>query len=253
MARYAAVCDQINDYISLGNTNLGVAASADFCVGTFLRIPDNSGTAYKYFISNGAFGAANKFNAYVIEDSEGSGTLGGAIRIVTGDGNVSSGTDLFDWTTELCVIIERVGNDWYSWVGDSVSGMTRYFIKTDGTAIDSGGYELNRRTDGNTDRYFGGDQSRLFWGSRGVSQSEADSIASGTNPATVLGANIVANYLYDEGSGSTISDTESAATGTLNNYPTDGSQWVLIDDGGGSGFQPAWAISSNILIQGGAG
>ena len=232
MARYAAVCDQINDYISLSNTNLGVATSADVCFGTFIRIPDNSGSAFKYFLSNGAFGATNKFNAYIDEDSAGGSAIPNSLTVIPGNGTASRTSATFDWTVEKCVIVSRVSGSWSVWIGDSDGTMTQYALQTDNTAIDSSGWELNRRTDGNVDRYFGGEQSRIFWAARGVDQTDADSIASGTDPATVFGVDIVANYLYDEGSGSTISDTEGSNTGTLQNFPTDGSQWVLVDGSG---------------------
>lgn len=252
MARYAAVCDQINDYISLSNTNLGVSGGADCCFGTFIRIPDNSGTTFKYCISNGGV-ATGKFNAFVSEDSSSPTGDRNKLKIVAGGDSSSTSwlvPTVIDWSVEQCVIVQRVSGLWSVWVGDSGSALTKHDTLTENNDVDTSGWELCRRGDGNSARYFGGEQSRFFYGDRGISQSEADDISSGTNPATVLGSSIVANYLFDEGTGSTISDTESAATGTLNNFPTDGSQWTLIDSEE-SGFQPAWAAVSNVLIQGG--
>lgn len=56
-------------------------------------------------------------------------------------------------------------------------------------------------------------------------------------------------YLFNEGSGSSVADELNSQDGTLTNFPGDDSQWILLS-GGGTSFQPGWAIYTNKLIGG---
>ena len=221
MARYALLHDEVNDYVSYSNANMGVASGADVTIGTFIKVPDNSGSRFKYFISNGSFTGAGTFNAYISEGDQNS-----KINIAVEEGSMSVGP--FNWSTEKCVIYQRSGGAWSVWVGDTGEVLTNYPLLSSSSSLNSSGWETGRRADGNPDRHHGGNLSRFWKANRAVTQAEADDIASGTNPATVLGSDIVANYLFDEGAGDTVNDTESANTGTLNNFPIDDSEWILV-------------------------
>lgn len=127
---------------------------SDWFLAFWTRVDDNTGSFFQYLFSNNGFEAANSLNIFVVEDSGGPPTSG-KWRATTGSGGRTDSVSApgGDGLNRL-IVVQRNGSTkemFFCLPGASPS--------TEGTAtlsaaINGGVWNIGRRVDGNTDRYY---------------------------------------------------------------------------------------------------
>jgi hypothetical protein len=185
--------DETNDFQSIADNAALTLPDGDWSIGCWLNLDSNAGTAYQYIMSWGGFDATNSFNLYVgeasladatdrnefqVKSKDSGGTSAGIVRT-----NGNPGLDL-TWQHVLVVRASNVMDIYINGSSQASLAMVGYNVVNRTSA-----FELGRRTDGNSARYFGGDMAEVFKADFAVT---ADQIAAlqVASPAVVLGGQI---------------------------------------------------------------
>lgn len=153
--------DEVNDYVTLGDDAALTLPDGDWSLGGLVKLTDNTGSLYQYFLSWGSFAAAPSINIFFreasasdpngldmwIEDSDGSSIDHDNIGATPG---IST-----DWQHVLYV---RSGAGSITLYIDNVATHTEANANLDAVDVASA-LNFGRRSDGNTSRYFGGDMA----------------------------------------------------------------------------------------------
>lgn len=231
MSRYGLICDGINDYLSSANSALDIS-TIEFAFAQFVNLEAKSSPndSFHYLLSTGSF-VNGEFQLFFRQSASTSNTLGFTLSANATATTSGAYPDLIG--TEHLLVAGR----------NSVNRLTIILCPVGGTAVSENvvfdstnisgkTWQWMRRGDANTARYAKGTFSHPMRFTRLPTLAEAEDIASGVDPLTVMGADAVINWAMPDGVGTTTTDTEIGAILTQNNMPTDGTQWVLLDGGG---------------------
>ncbi len=233
---YGVQFDEVNDYFSLDDNAAWdiIQTNGDQFYAFWMEVDDNTGSFFQYFFSNGGFGGANTINAFLNEASAASLQNQFQAR-PTSSGQVVMTSAITVPTGKFLLILQY----------NSTSGDLEYVICDEaGTAtrtiaaaaltndILSSVWELGRRTDGNSDRYFGSIIYNLAKGDTYLSNAQVENLASDFLNYEPTDEFTPAIYFpMNEGSGSDITDDILSLTGTGVGFT--GSQWILAGQSGG--------------------
>jgi hypothetical protein len=202
------------------------------------RIDDNTGSAFQYLISNGGFLATSSFNIFLGEASASVYDGQWSLAARDGSGNyipgqtdveqmVSTGSSYADGVDRLYVF-QRTSSrfEFWSCTKNGTATLEDYSDDLNSVgAIDGGAWNIGRRTDGNSDRYFEEHAGEIaFTSGASLSQAQIEAMAVGTQTVLQLGHSPEAYWPLTDSD-----DTTDAA----------GNSHTLTENGtvGDSGFQ----------------
>lgn len=204
--------DEINDYYTIADDPSLTLPNSDWCVGTWTRVDDMSGAAFQYLISTGGYGVNPSINIYLDEFGSGkwwlnvNGTEISTTSVYTGDG------------VDRLLICQRRSGTLEIIVCDAFGSAVQEASGSLSAASDAGVWNIGRRTDGNVDRYYGGDAGEFFKGDFSLSLDEVTALGSGLK-ITSLGK-VLDVYLPMESAEATLVDLIGSNDATRISVPT---------------------------------
>jgi len=182
-------------YVMLGDAAALSLPAGDWTVAGWLKLTDNEGSLYQYFLSWGVVDATPDLNLYLLEASAGvaPNKLKGVCRDALGNGLMN----IDEWLSETTpgastawqhVIIARQGNTLVMSL-DGVSFAARS-VANFGAVDVAGGLSLGVRSDLNADRCFGGYLAEWAKWSRALTATEKQQLAGVGGFAAVRPADI---------------------------------------------------------------
>lgn len=184
--------DEVNDDVQITDNAILTLPDADWTLGGWLKLTDNVGTLFQYFLSWGAFSAANSLNWFIIEESAGAGT-DDELRLVIEDGEETNiqltGTsnpflNNTDWTHLLLRRSGTTVTQYINAVADGAENSINFSAVNSASPLFFGS-----REDGNVDRFYGGYMAEWFKVDRALSANEITALANRANPSRVEGDN----------------------------------------------------------------
>lgn len=180
--------DESNDHVTIGDAPSLTLPDGDWTIGGWVRLTDNSGTAWQYFLSWGGFGASPNVNIYFVESG---GNPANQIRVSTidSDGDLvaaletsgSPGTST-DWQH---IILQRFGTTFLLYIDGVADGSSS---NADVNAINvSDDLFLGTRSDLTATRFFGGAMGDWFKIDRAISAGERAALANGMSASRING------------------------------------------------------------------
>lgn len=225
---YGVQFDEVNDYFNITDDaalDIIIASGSQF-YAFWLEVDDNSGSFFQYFFSNGTFGGANTVNAFVNEASGGTPNI---YRVVTGDTDANSAVESFPTGYVFIVIQYNTNGKLELVMCDEAGTASRTISATDQTEnISSNTWNMGRRTDGNSDRYYGGKIFNFVKGSTLLTNTQIENLASdflNYDPTDEFTPDLY--FPMNEGTGTTITDDVIGLTASGIGFPGDDSQWTL--------------------------
>jgi len=217
--------DEATDYYAITDNADLTFNEADWSVFVIFKQDDNTGSLFQYIVSDGAFQGNGTINIYIDEEDS---------TVNTADAwNVQPNDD--DGTGKGTVGTSTIGGDgnWYILLSERNGSAIRHFTlrldttgtatqeattdTTDFAAMDGGDWNIGRRTDGNADRYFGGD---AFMWAKGNALITSDHMREAAmNSQYWLGEMDICHYFID--GNSNVNDMCGGHTATVNGTPAD--------------------------------
>jgi len=150
---------------------------SDWFLAFWTRVDDNSGSFFQYIFSNNNFAVANSLNIFLQETGAGVPNIW---RVTTSTFSQPSSLAPGGDSKDRLVIVQRNGSNLELWFCEAHSTATKEFdsVYSDG-AINGGVWNIGRRVDGNTDRYYEEHFGDIIKGSVTISQSQIELIARG--------------------------------------------------------------------------
>lgn len=175
-------------HVTLGDNAALTLPDADWTIGGWIKLDDNAGSAYQYFLSWGGFGANPSINWLVAEATE--GAIPNKLRVlvedsdgdafgVAGTGVTSAGTPGTSTLWQHLAVV-RSGTALTQYVNGAADG-----TETDATvdAVDvADSLYLGMRSDNDGDRRFGGRMAEWAKWDRALSTDELTGLAAGYTP-----------------------------------------------------------------------
>jgi len=237
--------NETDEYYTITDAADLTLPNADWTIGVYTKVNDNSGTAFQYLLSNGGFAAVNSFNLFMGESGQGANT--GCWAFVFRDGDDGSGRNLdcdivgtipkhgADGLWRL-VLIQRVTGSsevqmWQYDEGDSIAVDVGSVSDANLSTVNGGDWNIGRRTDGNADRYYGNLAGYVFKGDRSFTAAEITEL--GTNPFKHIADMDIFVPLWNAGANEQ-DLTGNGHTITQNNAPGDSADGPPVNFSGGS-------------------
>ncbi|MCK5602435.1 hypothetical protein KAR91_11210 [Candidatus Pacearchaeota archaeon] len=233
------LCNESDEWYDIADKAVLTIPDSNWSVGVYYKLDDNSGVAFQYPISSGAFGAANSWNLALCEDGwvSGGGWVPGAWAWLANDGTddatIAAETVQGGDGVWRLIVVQRSGNTVSIHYCVPGSACTTEGITSDVTAldaVDTGNWNICRRTDADADRYWGGNILMWYKADKAFSTDELAEIA--INP-TVYEADYVAGAFFMSAGANEI-DFKDGSTATANNTPGDSSDGPAMYFGGSS-------------------
>jgi hypothetical protein len=168
------------DYFAISDAAELTFQDGDWCVGIWSKIHDDSGSEYRYLVSNKEFNTNSSFNLY-FSDSSNRWT----IAMFDDDGDYfqffASATPA-DSLWRLLIIQRRVtDSELQMWFCEEGETATKEASSSDAGFDASNGNDWNvgRRVDAVAGKYFEGDACEFFKGDFSLTQSEIEALADG--------------------------------------------------------------------------
>lgn len=193
---------------------------SEWCYGVWLKVDDNSGSLYQYFLSNDTAAATNSINCYLNETSD---QVTMTLDSNTAQDSLTTTTTYgADGLLRLWVFQRNASDEWQiitCVAGAAAVDEGTLAVKVGMTTINSAN-DLNilRRQDANVDRYYGETLGHLFKGNFSLSVDEVTAIASGV-PPWILGKTLQM-YVPFRQNDSTCRDIIGSHHATKNGSPT---------------------------------
>jgi hypothetical protein len=178
--------DETNDDVQLTDNAALSLPDADWTIAGWLKLDDNAGALFQYFLSWGNAGDTPSINWFFVE--AGNGTDPGELKcwVEDADGDaynagaiVSSGTPGSSTAWQHLAVV-RSGNTLTQYVNGSADG-TATNADVNGINVAANLY-LGSRSDTDGDRYFGGDMCEWAKWDRALSAGELSGLAAGFTP-----------------------------------------------------------------------
>lgn len=156
---------------------------SDWFIYMWTQVDENSGTAFQYLFSNNGFEAANSLNIFLREASASSPNEWRAATDATGlTSTAAPGAD----SKKRLIVIQRNGSNLEMFFCEPNATATNEdtTANLDG-AINGGLWNIGRRVDGNSTRYYEEHFGDVVKGSVALTQSQIELIARGVSPIYV--------------------------------------------------------------------
>ncbi len=186
--------DEVDDDIQVSDSaDLTFPDATDWTVAGWFRLDDNTGGDFQYFLSWGGAGDVNTFNCFVRETGTGTdpNKLSCDIRDIFGNPLILTSSTTPGTSTNWQFFLLDFDDD------ASPKKLTMYIDSVEVATDTSTGYsEVNRtsnwffgsRSDGNVDRFFGGDLANWARWDRSMTPGERLALSKGLSPAMIPGA-----------------------------------------------------------------
>ncbi|MBK7565237.1 MAG: hypothetical protein IPI21_13700 [Propionivibrio sp.] len=156
--------DEVDDYVTLADDAALTFPDGDWTVAGWIRLTDNTGSAFQYFLSWGAFNTSDSWHWYIGEASHGvipnklnfyanttaGGSLNDGVDHVSGV-NVGSSTS---W--QHVVVRHTQSTKTLQYFIDGVADTSWSYSGATGPINNSGALVFGKRDVSPTDRYYGG-------------------------------------------------------------------------------------------------
>jgi len=169
--------DETNDYYSLADSASLTLPNSDWCIGTWTRVGDNTGSLFQYLLSNNGFGAANSLNFYLSESTEPTNPDKWTLRFQTLS-IISSSAPGADGKDRL-IVLQRAGSTVEMFFCEAGATAASQGTTTSPGAIDGGVWNIGRRVDGNADRYYGSIAGEFFKGDFSLTAEQVTALGNG--------------------------------------------------------------------------
>jgi len=175
--------DEINDDVQIADNAVLTFPDADWTLGGWVKLRDDVGTNFQYFFSWGAFSATPSFNWFFHEVGQATPLIFHAV-VEDGAANTidvnSTGTPGAN-TQWQHVLMTRTGAGVLTQYINAIAFGTASDV--DLGAIDVGeALFFGSRSDGNVDRFLGGDMAEWFKLDRALNHKERSFLAEGMSP-----------------------------------------------------------------------
>lgn len=173
--------EDASHYVSVADNAALTLPDADFSIGGWIKLDDNTGAGYQYFVSWNYAGPANMLWDLGEVDSSSSDKL--IVRVIDADSDTAQLDAVgFGSSTEWQhLLLVRSGTTWTLYV-DGVSAQSNTYADVDG-CDPADALEFGRRDDGNADRAFGGALAEWAKWDRALNAAERSALVAGFSPA----------------------------------------------------------------------
>lgn len=233
------------DYFDVTDTSILSIPDDEWCMQVFIKrdqiSTDTSSWSSEYLFSNGGFSSANTFHVYInhTDNSINAKLTGGSGEVF----HANSSANACNSTNWICLHIQRESDGDIYFYRDNTAYSSEAFTQAQSATIDlASGFNVGRRGDANTARYYDGYLAEwAFWSGRSLDSGErASLIAGGGSVASDLSTSL--NYYRPFESDLT---TGSGTLSITNNGAAQDAEHPSV--GGGGGGSAIAAISSNHL------
>lgn len=188
------------------------ASTLDFPAGVggwgfWTRVDENTGEGAQFVLSSGVPGTLSSLNVYLAEASN-VGTTANAFGFTMTDSAGVGGSTLRPSSTitgadgiERLVIVQSTGSLVQMWLCPKNGTATKVYEASValGALVPTTDWNLGRRADGDTARYWEEWLGGPFKFNTALSQAEIEEIATGVSPIDVIGSNCVAFWRFANG------------------------------------------------------
>lgn len=251
---YGVQFDEVNDYFNLADNAAWdiVRADGSQFYAFWMDVQSNAGAVFQYFFSSGSFRATESINLFIPESSSSDSPNSFRATSETNTQDVTTAAQTFP-TGRILVVYQynaTTGNQELVLCDEGGSAVRYSATSSLSNDIVSSVWNLGRRADGNTSRYFGGIIFNLAKGTGFLSDANVTSLASDifSYDRALLDTFATTEIFFpmNEGTGQNITDDVLGLTGTGIGFPTDDSQWINI--GGPSGYNSYWTQNNSQVI-----
>jgi len=223
---------------------------SDWFLYLWTRLDDNTGTLFQYIFSNNNFSAANSLNIFLSETSEPTrpDIWNFNTQTLAGFATTSTGGDGLD----RLLVLQREGSrlKLYFCVPHGTASLEADFAYSDG-AINGGVWNIGRRVDGNTSRYYEEHFGDVVKGSISLTTSQIELIARGVSPTLVTSpSNLDVWFQFHEATsqvvdilGGNVATRQGSGLVTVEHFPVVGQTYSFIPS------VIAASVASLLLIQ----
>ena len=234
--------DLINDnttrYYSVPDDASLTFPDSNWFFAIWTRVDDNTGTLFQYLFSNNNFQAANSLNLFLIEDSNASNP--GKWNFVTDSTGAVASTVTGGDGKDRLLVLQRVGGnlEFYFCEPNGTATLETNTTFVGSAAIDGGVWNIGRRVDGNTGRYYEEHFGDVVKGSVALTQAQIELLARGVSPTLVTDpANLDVWFQFREASATTIdiiggnvATRNGSGLLTSEHFPVIGNQYSFIPE-----------------------
>ena len=176
--------DEVDDALTLADHSALTLPNGNWTVSVWVKLDDNDGVYYQYFISWGGLYANPSFNWYFYEDGHGSEP--DELRVYLNSSLIltSSGSPGTSRTWQHLALV-RSGTTVTQYVNGSADGSGSHSAAVD--VADT--FYIGQREDGSAGRYYGGHLAELAKWDRALSTGEIAALAGGM-PASRIGGQL---------------------------------------------------------------
>lgn len=230
---YGVKFDKINDYFDLDDNAAWdiIMSNGDQFYAFWLEQDTNTGADSQYWFSNNSFNAGNSVQCFVSETAD-------TFRFNPQNATQQATTPAKTFPTGRVFIVCQYNSstDRLEISYCEEGGLNERTVATVDLAddISSANWNLGRRQDGNSGRYYEGKIFNLAKGDTYLSNAQVEALASdflNYDPNDEFTPAIY--FPMNEGTGTTITDDVLGLTGTGIGFPGDNSQWILEGQSGG--------------------
>ncbi len=224
---YGVKFDKINDYFDLDDNAAWdiLMANGDQFYAFWLEQDTNTGADSQYWFSNNSFNASNSVQCFVSETAD-------TFRFNPQNATQQATTPAKTFPTGRVFIVCQYNSstDRLEISYCEEGGLNERTVATVDLAddISSANWNLGRRQDGNSGRYYEGKIFNLAKGDTYLSNAQVEALASdflNYDPNDEFTPAIY--FPMNEGTGTTITDDVLGLVGTGIGFPGDNSQWIL--------------------------
>jgi len=224
--------------------------NSDWFIYLWTRVDDNTGTLFQYIFSNNNFSAANSLNIFLSETSEATrpDIWNFNTQTLAGFATTSTGGDGLN----RLLVLQREGSrlKLYFCVPHGTPSLEADFAYSDG-AIDGGVWNIGRRVDGNTSRYYEEHFGDVVKGNRKLTLKDIRLLGQGHKPTDVIPKAAIDVWFDFRHAGKFVVDKINGHVATRQGSGLLTSRHMYADifeEPDFQGFVPAVAASASLLL-----
>lgn len=181
----AILFDEVDDYFSIANAGDMDFPSGDWCVGIWTYVTDNTGSYWQYLLSTNGYDVTPAFNLY-LNEINGTWQVNYKSDNGTSIGSIGSSTGPGADSTWRLIIVQRdtTASEIQLWFC-TFKGTPSKQASTSDAGLDGmtgQGWNIGRRTDGDSNRYYGSVAGEFFKIDAALSQGEIAALGAGAMP-----------------------------------------------------------------------
>ena len=231
---YGIQFDRVNDFFDLEDNPAMdiIRANSSGFYAFWLEIDSLTGNQYQYFFSNGSYNGTDHINVYTNNSSD-------VFQLKGGGSDSTTSTSVAVPTGKIFVVAHyNAANNRLEISHCSEGGLNNRSVSTNVSFNDFAGanWNLGRRQDANADRYYGGKIFNFAKGDIYLTDANIEALAAdflNYDPTDNVVFTPAIYFPINEGTGTTITDTQLGLIGTGIGFPTDSSHWTFEGSTGG--------------------